>query len=255
MQAALPRSWKEQFAIAAAMREEDILYREKTARFEAVQRQKTAERVGAAKRQEAEARTFLDTALAPPAKLEAVRVQLDKYDTHTVEALMENREALDRVRERLDSMLGKAHVLPDGRRVFKTMDGQSVYDENGLPLTRDLIDPALIDDRKPKWEVYRDDKQEWKKLNEERQGLLDYQARLDEARERLDGGDITEAELSNMQRDLREAMPDAVRRKAGLDAQEPDAAGPSASAPIMPVEMDTLMRQTGLGQPSAPGLR
>ena len=255
MQAVLPRSWKEQFALAAAMREEDILHREKLARVDAHQRQKTAERAEAAKRQEAEARAAFDTAFAPPAKVAAFQIQLDKYDTHTVEALMENREALDRVRERLDDMLGKAHVLPDGRRVFKTMDGESVFDQHGAKLGFEEVDPASIADNKPKWEKFKDLDDERARLGQERQGLVDYQGKLDKAREWLDGGDITEAELSTMQRDLRDTMPEAVRRKAGLDEQGPRATAPSMFAPAMPMEMDNLMRQTGFGQPSAPGLR
>lgn len=255
MQAVLPRSWKEQFALAAAMREEDILHREKMARFEAHQRQKTAEQERLTKQRELETQALVEQALAPPARVAEFRAKLDTYDEKTVEALMENQGALDQVRERLDDMLGKAHVLPDGRRVFKTMDGESVFDERGQRLSPDEVDPASISDTKPKWEKFKNLNDERTRLDTERNGLLDYQAKLDDARERLDGGDITEAELSTMQRDLRESMPDAIRRKAGLDEQGPTATAPSASTPTMPVEMDNLMRQTGLGQPSAPGLR
>lgn len=144
MEAVLPRSWKEQFALAAAMREEDILHRETMARVETRQRtMRETERVNEQKREREfyEAMTGL---LASDRQITAFRVKLDRYDEKTVEALMENRVALEEVQKRLDDMLGKAHVLPDGRRVFKTQDGTRVFDETGLELKADVIDPNAI---------------------------------------------------------------------------------------------------------------
>ena len=255
MQAALPRSLKEQFALTADMREEEIVYREKMARFAARQREKTAEHERTAKEKEAEARAFLEHAFAPPERLAEFKVKLDTYDAKTVEALIENQEALDAVRRRLDEMLDKAHVLPDGRRVFKTQDGQRVFDEQGQEVRPETLDPAAIDDRKPRWERFKADKDARTRLDHDRQGLLDYQAKLDQARDRLDNGDVTTRELDDMERDLRVAMPDAVRAKVEPDRPKADAAPTPQSVPSMPDGMDSLMRQTGFGQPAAPGMR
>ena len=256
MEAILPRSWKEQFALAAAIRQEDILYREKLARFDARQRQITEEQRIATLKSDAQAWAAFEAALAPPAHIADFRSRLVTYDTKTVEALIDNQEALDRVRERLDDLLGKAHVLPDGRRVFKTMDGQRVFDEHGQEMKADAVDPSSIDDRKPRWETFKADVDERRRLVEERQGLIDYQAKLDETRDRLDKGDITNGDLDDMKGDLERAMPDTVRRKLGMEGENrttaPAAAGPSEA---MPDGMDALMRQTGLSPSPMAGPR
>lgn len=244
MEVVLPRSYREEFAFAAAMKREDILYREKIARFESRQRQMTDAQRIADRQKDAQAWAMLETALASPAQVKAFRVDLDRYDTKTVEALMDNQEAMEAVRGRIDDMLGKAAVLPDGRRVFKTMDGQRVFDEHGQALSRDLIDPASIDDKKPKWETFSGEKGKWQSLNEERKALLDYQAKLDDARARLDKGEITEQELSETKADLTATMPDAVREKLGIEKPKADVA-PAAPSPLD--GMDALMQQTGLG--------
>ncbi len=130
MQVVIPRSWKEEFALAAAVKREDILHREKMARFEAVSRQRIDEARIKQKQREQDL-AALEAAFAPPARIVEFRQQIYTYDTKTVEALMDNQEAMERVSKTLDDMLGKAQVLPDGRRVFKTTDGQNVFDEHG----------------------------------------------------------------------------------------------------------------------------
>ena len=243
----VPRSWKDDFALAAAMRQEDILYREKIARADALARERTEEVRVRQKRREQEA-AAIEAALAPPERVAAFRVQIDRYDTKTVEALMDNREAMDAVRERIAQMLAKGHVLPDGRRVFKTMDGQKVFDEHGKELAAEVIDPQAIDDRKPRWETLRDARTEFDQLAAERQGLHDYQTRLDAVREYVDKDDLTERDLDRMKDDLAATMPDRVRHK--LPADDPAAAKTRANA--TPPDLDSLVVRTGLA-PAAPG--
>lgn len=76
----------------------------------------------------------LQGALAPAHKIADFTVKLDRYDTATVQALMDNERDVLAVREKIDAMMLKAHVLPDGRRVFKTEDGTRVFDEFGAQL-------------------------------------------------------------------------------------------------------------------------
>ncbi|MFY9294276.1 MAG: hypothetical protein WAP03_26870 [Methylorubrum rhodinum] len=252
MEVALPRSWKEQFTFAAAMREEDILHREKLARFAARQQQLTNEQRLASQKRDGEMRAMVEAAMATPARIADFGVKLDTYETKTVEALMENQEAMEKVRQNLDDMLGKAHVLPDGRRVFKTEDGESVYDEHGQKLNSEAIDPSGIDDRKPKWEAFKGATSERTRLEGERQGLLDYQAKLDDARDRLGKDGLTDAELTEMEADLRNAMPEAVRAKVEPDKPKAEAA---PIMPSIPDGMETMMRQTGLGPSPMAGPR
>ncbi|MCP2000892.1 hypothetical protein [Nitrobacter winogradskyi] len=182
---------------------------------------------------------------------------MDKYDTATVGALIENQEAIDAVRARIDAMLEEAYVLPDGRRVFKTKDGTRVFDEYGKEATK-IVDPDAIDERHPTWEAFKAETDAKVKLEEDRQQLLEYQAKLGEARERLDKGEITKDELEELKSGLAEDMPDAAREKLGLDQPRANSVSAQSAKPAevaaaaaMPSNMDALMRDTGLG-PSGP---
>lgn len=140
------------------------------------------------------------------------RAELDVYDEATVVALEENDAALAHVQGHLDELLSQAHVLPDGRRVFKTEDGLQVFDEFGDEVDRTIVDPDTIADERPTWEMFRPVLEQRQMLEEQRADILDYQANLDEARERLDAGDITREEFNDLRDGLRDAMPDIVRR-------------------------------------------
>ncbi|MEX0957548.1 MAG: hypothetical protein WDZ83_20320 [Rhizobiaceae bacterium] len=153
-----------------------------------------------------------------------LRIQIDRYDAATVDALYENEQALVHAQARVDELLAKAYVLPDGRRVFKTEDGQHVYDEHGNELDLSVIDPDTIEDWRPHWEVFDAASDEVERLEQERTELIAYQDKLDAARERLDAGDMTQAEYDCLQQVLVNEMPDAVRRQIPeLADMEPEA--------------------------------
>ena len=177
------------------------------------------------------------------AEIDAFRVELDVYDTATVMALEDNRLALEAVRERLDLLLANAHVLPDGRRVFKTEDGLRVFDEHGVELALDEIDPDEIADHLTKWEEYEPVAQEAERLLDERRELLDYQDGLDQARERLDRGDINRDEFERLQDDLKITMPDAVRRHVpGMEGdQDAEFKDNAAAAPSVALDIPSDM--------------
>lgn len=215
-------SWKEQFRLAAEDRREDILWQARMARLQARQEEQRATRVAHEKR-EAEERAAYQYAFADREQVVVFTHKLDRYDAVTVEALMENRVALDAVRDKLDTMLMEAHVLPDGRRVFKTQDGTRVFDEHGTELKADAIDPNAIDDGKPKWETYKGSHDEQLRLELERKELLDFQSRADSARVQIDKDGVTTKELDDLGADLDKEMPDAVRRKLAGDKPEQNA--------------------------------
>jgi hypothetical protein len=150
-------------------------------------------------------------AIASDVQIKEFKVKLDTYDGATVQALMENQELLDAVRSRLDAMLSQAHVLEDGRRVFKTEDGTQVFDEHGAEVGQDEIDPMMIGDDRPTWEAYSEGIEQEAALTAERTQILKFQEETDSARERVDGGEISEAELAELDAELLEMMPDAVR--------------------------------------------
>lgn len=166
--------------------------------------------------------------LASEQQIEAFTVKLDTWDTATVEALMQNEEELLAVRERIASMLLDSHVLPDGRRVFKTRDGTKVFDEFGSEILPDVLSPDDIANDKARWEDLLEARLSANTLEREREELLAYQEKLDDARERLDDDPaLTEDDLAALEDELGEAMPARVtailNREAGGPAPEPEA--------------------------------
>lgn len=177
---------------------------------------------------------------SPPAsaqQIAAFEADLTTYDAATVDALIANTRELSRVRAQMDAMLAQAFIMEDGRRVFKTEDGTQVFDEFGVEVGLDELDPAEIPDSSPRWEEYAPLLTLESELEQEREILLDYQQQLDEAREALVEGEITEAELEELQARLIENMPEAVRERlpddhpaAQVEATVQAAAEPNTSA-------------------------
>lgn len=97
--------------------------------------------------------------------------------------------------------------------MFRTEDGTQVFDEFGQEVTRDELDPILISDEHPVWEDFQPQFARKNILTEQRNALLDYQQQLDEAREALVEGEITEAELEELQAMLIADMPKSVRAR------------------------------------------
>lgn len=180
----------------------------------------------------AQASDGLDMAVAVLTTAETVhfRADLDRLDTATVAALQDNLERQSYAREQLDDMLDRAYVLPDGRRVFKTEDGMRVFDEYGVEIGPDIIDPDMIADGAPRWEGYDAKKKFLKSLECEQAEILAYQAKLDEARERLDSGKMTREEHDRFREELKAEMPDAVRQQIPELADDPKAAVAASAA-------------------------
>lgn len=181
---------------------------------------------------ESDASDTLDLALtvitAPETR--EFRVELDLYSTASVEALQQNEIALANVQKRLDKVFAQSYTLPDGRKVWKTVDGTEVYDERGEKLSLAVIDPAEIADELPRWETVKPMIGERDLLLKERTDILDYQGKLDDAHERLDAGDLSRKEFDAMREDLKADMPDVVRAHVpdmeAKDTPKIEAAGP-----------------------------
>ena len=166
--------------------------------------------------------------MATQMEIEQLEIRLSSYEEATVVALIENQERLDAVNVRLLAMLDQAYVHEDGRRVFRTMDGTQVFDEFGQEVSRDEIDPAMISDEHPFWEDYQPAFAEQQALMAEREELLAYQQRLDEAREEIVDGEISKAELEELDAELADMMPPSVRMNVpGMEMPE---AAPELSA-------------------------
>ena len=165
-------------------------------------------------RQDSEQAVF-DMAVAAAQLIELeLRQNLELYHTATVIALEENARLLEEQRVRLDAMRDRAHVLPDGRRVFKSIDGERVFDEHGERVDRGEIEPDEIGDDRPHWEAYQRELEREQALRGERQDILDYQDQLDEAEDKLDQGGLSDDELKALEEELELSMPPSVRRQA-----------------------------------------
>ncbi len=174
------------------------------------------------------------TTLATTAQIKAFEVKLDTYDAATVEALMDNQELLDAIDQRLEiirqqkqGLLDHAYILEDGRRVFKAEDGSFVIDEDGQDVSTDEVDFDLING--PSAEGYMSVLSAEAELEEQREttvqqrsDILEIQEKLDEAREEIADGEITEAELEDLDAELMELMPTSVRKNVtGMEVSEP----------------------------------
>lgn len=210
------------------------------------------ERESDARNDEAE---LLDVAMTVVAAGEVAqfRRELDRYDAATVAALQDNEQELSELRERLSTLLGQAHVLPDGRRVFKTEDGLRVFDEHGRQVDASTIDPDMIENWRPRWESYERNFLRAQELIAEREALLDYQTKLDAARESLDAGDLTREEFDRLREELAAEMPEAVRSQLPDLASEQEALDQEtslqtpASAPPVGFTVDDDMVPTSQG--------
>ncbi|MCP4195176.1 MAG: hypothetical protein GY768_31635 [Planctomycetaceae bacterium] len=165
-------------------------------------------------------------ALSPPApskRIEDFKTQLTEFDIAVVKALMQNQEAMDEVLARIEFLLGQAHVLPDGRRVFRTEDGAEVYDEFGELVSPDVVHPDEISATAPTWEEFKTNIDARDALALERTELLEFQEKLDDARTEIGDGEISIEDLDALEADLADSMPSTVAEHvAGFKMPEPD---------------------------------
>lgn len=192
------------------------------------------------RREEKEERDFkerLEAMRATPAQLFDINARLDRYGTATVEALMENRRALDRVLELLERLHEKAYVLPDGRRVYATANRDAVFDENGKRLGRDVVDPDSIPRSTPTWEERVAARDEAKRLENERTALLAFQHMVDSGQERVAAGDLSKKDMDDLDAELKAGMPPSVRDHLPQDGNvTPNTALPAARPAELAIE-------------------
>jgi len=199
---------------------------------------------------------FIDfaTSVITTEQADLFQSELNTYHEATYEALRENEELLDIARERLQRTLSRAHVLDDGRRVFKTEDGLRVFDEDGNEVEHDTIAPDEIPDDKPRWEQFQQEKGRVLELTQEREELLGFQSDIDEAQELLDSGKMTQEQFEERRQYLRDHAPDAVKTHAkGIDFE--DEAKPAVTTNAEPdIDIDDELAALPAPQPIVPGM-
>lgn len=172
-------------------------------------RQKQEEQ--ADKSEDDKAALVVEAVLATEQQIRDFEIKLDQYDTATVTALMENQKQLDAVNIRIEDMLSRAYVMDDGRRVFKTRDGLKVFDEYDQFVSRDELDYDLIGPDHPVAEDFKKEIHDRSHLEERKEGLLEFQGKVDNNRERATADDLTQDEIEEMKADLKELAPEEVK--------------------------------------------
>lgn len=160
---------------------------------------------------------FMDLAssviLATEIEVQEFQAQLDIYDEATVKALMENQKALDAINEKIEEKFKDGHIMDDGRKVLKSDDGTWAIDEEGERLDSRTHDMDAIPETRVKADDVVTDIKKRDGLRIERQRILDYQEKLDNARERSASDDFTKEELDTLDKELEAEMPMAVKRQ------------------------------------------
>lgn len=214
----LEQNWRAVFALAAAAKAIERQDERMRIFYEDIDSEKDKKHRKA--EHEAEERKKLEESVATTAQIAEFNTHLDAYDGKIVEALMENRDALDKVRDALLRMTEDAYVLPDGRHVFKTADGRQVFDERGAEVPLKIVDPETISDNHPHWENFKAVKDSEGKLVAEQNTLIHFQAKVDDARERAGKSDMSKKELDDLDTNLKASMPTSVRQKLGFAPTE-----------------------------------
>lgn len=173
------------------------------------------------------------------AKLDAYESQLDAQDIAITKALIENRQILEAIEQRLAAvdlklleMLGGAFVLDDGRRVFKSEDGSYVVDEFGNEVSHDEVDFDLVTgattaedylermaNRQELIDTHSATLEEREELHKAQVGIDTARDKISVARDKIaagrasiEDGDLTVQEIEKLDADLLEAMPTKLPR-------------------------------------------
>ncbi|MEO1188978.1 MAG: hypothetical protein AAFW60_07890, partial [Pseudomonadota bacterium] len=152
---------------------------------------------------------------ASPARVASFQRTIDSYRTGATQALIRNEREQSEIAKRIQGQLEQAFVLDDGRRVFKTEDGQRVFDEHGVEVGEDDVQPDEIGDHLGSWEDFQETKAERDRLREEHEAIVDYEEKLDEAEEALEDGEVTNEQLDALEAELEAEMPPSMRDALG----------------------------------------
>ena len=100
-----------------------------------------------------------------------------------------------------------------------------------MPVGADEVDYSLIGEERPTWEEVSDRREHERSLVQDQQELIDFQSRLDQARDDIEDGEISKDELEALDDELQELMPASVKaRMPEIPAQKPQTAAVSLSA-------------------------
>lgn len=210
-------------------------------------RQQSERRAKLAEQAEAAESEFLALGqVAIEASSEAITLfenDLSTYEALTVEEIMRLQSQLDALLEEREALLANTHVLPDGRRVFKTLDGQRVFDEHGVEVGRDVIHPDMIGDDKTRHEAFLQNGSAIERTRQRLDSMHEFKGELDGIRDELGDKPITVERLEELRERLESSAPVEIRlRKIEMDGgiMPPKAALEFTAAASNGINLDTL---------------
>ena len=145
-----------------------------------------------------------------------------------------DRQLLDLARQRTEA-LDKAPRLDDGRAMFLSDDGTSIYAEDGKRLSDAEQAEAIAEHGEQlrnghSWEAFTAGNERAAALESERAQILEWEERREEWRRQVESGELTQDELEELEQQYEAALPERVR--AHRD---------EATATIGPAELDTAL--------------
>ena len=166
-------------------------------------------------------------------QLDIYEAKLDARDVAITKALIKNQEQYEALISVQEKLLDNAYELPDGRKVYRSEDGSSVYFEDGAEVPADIISADAIADGFTTIEELDEINGALEDIKKERDALHDAQAdndlrrdTLSEAREKvssarakIEEGGLTVDEIDNLDAEILDLMP-----KGELPALPPSAA-------------------------------
>jgi hypothetical protein len=184
---------------------------------------------------------------------ERVMKRLDHLDQASMAALLENEELQRAAREELQRIRESAYeiTMPDGSVAKVYRDGDKVRDDAGALVSSDVV---KADEVPPAFSTWAERKR-WgdalRQTEDSHREIIEYRDRLDSARKRIGGGELSAAELAHVEEDI-ERMPGAVRRhvETAAPSQRAESGVPGANGDAPP--------QSGLSsdaRPAAPFAR
>ena len=155
--------------------------------------------------------------IATPTQIRTFQSDLTTFDMSLIEALLEIDEKLDALKVEHQALLERAHVLNDGRRVFKSDDGTFVIDEAGQVVSPEDVDPDEIPDHLARSSTYLDITEEIEALKVEKQAIHEALDRNEAAKEWAEEPGRTVEELEAKRQELLDDLPASARAKLNTE--------------------------------------
>lgn len=150
--------------------------------------------------------------------------KIDEFRNNTVQNILDYQNQLDELKAEKAALLGNAHVLPDGRHVFRTEDGKNVFDEEGHKVDPDVITPSKISAKSTSWDHFSANRDETDKVKSKLNKEVTTLEKIDELQVELDNGKPTADKLKELNEQLDGLMAGSLEQEYAI----PD---PSSEAP------------------------